>query len=236
LGGLLFVLAAAAPFGFDAATFLVAAVLVASLRADLSVAAGEAPARRGLRVEIAEGLGWLWRHPELRAMCVLLTLWNLLENALLAIVVLYALEVLRLPEASYGLLLAGLAVGTGASLAAALWATVAAYTGMGLTSHGVVAFALLALAGAAAFVWNVLTVSFRQAVIPARLLGRVSSAFRFATWGVMAPGAALGGLAARLLGLRAPFLLSAGLLALVGVLTLPRLGNDRLAQARAAAG
>jgi Na+/melibiose symporter-like transporter len=247
----LFVAAAPLPFGFDAATFLVAALLALRLRADLGVPADQVAARRALRAEIAEGLRWLWSHRELRLICVLLTLWNLVESALLAILVLYALEVLRLPEASYGLLLAGLAVGgvvgsllaervgraagTGRSLAGAVWLTVLAYAGTGLTSNGVVAFLMLALAGAAAFVWNVLVVSFRQAITPARLLGRVNSAFRFASWGVISIGAALGGLAAELLGLRAPFLLAAGLLALLGAVVLPRLGNERLARARAAA-
>ena len=40
--------------------------------------------------------------------------------------------------------------------------------------------------------WNVITVSFRQSVIPDHLLGRVNSVYRFFGWGMMPIGAALG--------------------------------------------
>jgi hypothetical protein len=42
------------------------------------------------------------------ARCILLTVWNLVENAVFAVLVLWALEVLRLPPPLYGVLLAGL--------------------------------------------------------------------------------------------------------------------------------
>jgi MFS family permease len=250
LGGALFALAAAVPFGLDAASFLIAALLALRLRADLAVrATGQAPAR--LRAQIAEGLRWLWRHRELRAICILLTVWNLLENAVFAILVLWALEVLRLPSGFYGVLLAGLAVGgvlgslvadrvgralgTGRSFAVALLGSVAAYAGLGFTGDGVVAFALLALLGATAMLWNVLSAAFRQAVVPSRLMGRVNSVYRGATWGVVPLGAAVGGFSADRLGLRAPFLLAAAVLVVAAAVALPRLRSARLAAARAAA-
>jgi MFS family permease len=258
LGGLLFGVAAPAPFGFDAVTFLAAALLALGLRTDLTVPAAatatairEPAGRLHVRAQIAEGVRWLWRHRELRAMCLLLTLWNLLENAILAVLVLWALEVLRLPKAAYGVLLTGLAAGgvlgslladrigrtfgAGRGIAASLWGTVLAYVGLGLTRHGAVAFVLLGLVGAAAMVWNVLTASFRQAVVPGRLQGRINSVYRAATWGVIPVGAALGGAVAHHLGLPTPFLLGAALLAVAGAVGLPHLSGTRLAQARAAA-
>jgi len=184
-------------------------------------------------------------------MCLLLTVWNLVENAVFGILVLWALEVLRLPQAAYGVLLAGLAaggvagslltdrigraLGVGRAIALSLWASVLAYAGMGLASHGAVGFALLALVGAAAMVGNVLTASFRQAVVPGRLQGRINSVYRGATWGVIPIGAALGGAAADHLGLRTPFLFGAALLAVAGALGLSHLRTARLAQARATA-
>jgi MFS family permease len=249
LGGVLFAAAAAVPFGVDAASFLAAALLALSLRADLAVpATAGAPVQR-LAGQIREGLWWLWRHPQLRAMCLLLTVWNLVENAIFAILVLWALEVLRLPQAAYGVLVAGLAaggvagslladrigrgLGAGRAIAVSLWASVVAYAGMGLASHGAIGFALLALVGAAAMVWNVLTASFRQAVVPGRLQGRINSVYRGATWGVIPIGAALGGATADHLGLRTPFLLGAALLAVAGAIGLPHLRTARLTQARA---
>ena len=44
-----------------------------------------------------------------------------------------------------------------------------------------------------AVLWNVITVSLRQAVIPDRLLGRVNSVYRFFGWGAIPIGALLGG-------------------------------------------
>ena len=42
-------------------------------------------------------------------------------------------------------------------------------------------------------VWNVITVSFRQSVIPDHLLGRVNSVYRFFGWGAIPIGALIGG-------------------------------------------
>jgi predicted MFS family arabinose efflux permease len=250
LGSALFAVVAAAPFGFDATSFVLAAALALGLRADLRAPAEQAPAGR-LRGQIVEGVRWLWRQRQLRTICLLLTLWNLVENAILAVVVLWALEVLRLPGAAFGLLLAGFAAGgllgsllaervagaagPGRGMAACVWVTVAAYLGLGATRSGVVAFALLAVVGAAAFVWNVLSASFRQAVVPAGLQGRISSVYRFATWGVIPAGAALGGVLAGQLGLRVPFLVAAAALAAAGAALLPGLRDADLAAARAEA-
>ena len=41
--------------------------------------------------------------------------------------------------------------------------------------------------------WNVITVSLRQTIIPAHLLGRVNSVYRFFAWGMIPIGSALGG-------------------------------------------
>jgi hypothetical protein len=70
------------------------------------------------------------------------------------------------------------------------------------TALPVVAGAGIALYGLAAVWWNVVTVSFRQAVVPERLQGRVNSAYRLVTWGTLSVGAAAGGVVAAQLGLR----------------------------------
>jgi predicted MFS family arabinose efflux permease len=167
-----------------------------------------------------------------------------------AILVLWALETLKMPAAGYGLLYAALAVGgvvgsmvavrvgrllgTGRAITGCATLTVLAYAGLGLTSRPAVAIGLMALVGLAAFVWNVLTASFRQAVVPIGMQGRVSSVYRFATWGAVAVGAVWGGAVAGSLGPRAPFLLAALGLAAASVVGLPWLTNARLAKARAA--
>jgi hypothetical protein len=74
---------------------------------------------------------------------------------------------------------------------------------LGATDLPAVAGAAVALYGLAAVWWNVVTISFRQAVVPERLQGRVNSAYRLVSWGTLSVGAAAGGLVAAELGLRA---------------------------------
>ena len=66
-------------------------------------------------------------------------------------------------------------------------------------------------------VWNTVTVSLRQRIVPANLFGRVNSVYRWLVWGSISIGSALGGLVAREFGLRAPFFIGAafGLVALI---------------------
>jgi len=45
----------------------------------------------------------------------------------------------------------------------------------------------------AGLLWNVVTVSYRQRMIPDELLGRVNSLYRFIGWGMMPIGALVGG-------------------------------------------
>jgi hypothetical protein len=95
-----------------------------------------------------------------------------------------------------------------------------------------------------AVLWNVITVSLRQAIIPDHLLGRVNSVYRFFGWGMMPIGTALGGLViwvaesvgSREMALRMPWFV-AGLLHLVlFVFAAPRLTTEKISAARATAG
>ncbi len=82
-------------------------------------------------------------------------------------------------------------------------------------------------------VWNVITVSFRQAVVPAGIFGRVNSVYRLLGWGGMSVGALLGGLLARSFVLTTPFWVGAGVLLAMNVVTLPLVNNRTVAEARA---
>jgi hypothetical protein len=90
--------------------------------------------------------------------------------------------------------------------------------------------------------WNVITVSLRQAIIPDRLLGRVNSVYRFFAWGMMPIGALLGGLivavvdmfASRELALRATFFANALIHAGLFVFGRARLTTAQIEAARSA--
>src|SRR5215216_1396540 len=163
-----------------------------------------------------------------------------------------AQDVLGLDARGYGLLLACLAVGgvVGGTVAARLHRHLddqgsvvgsillmsAAWALLAATSVAVLAGAGVALYGLAAVWWNVVTVSFRQAVVPERLQGRVNSAYRLVSWGTLAVGAAAGGVVAAQLGLRPLYAGAAVVLLALAGLAWRLLDAGSFAAARAAAG
>lgn len=251
LGAFLFAGAVSAPFVLDATSFLVAALLVFSMPGSYRAPrpADAAPTR--LRNEIGEGLRWLWHHRLLRTLGLMLSLWMLVETATFSIFVLFALEALHVSKATYGLLFSASAVGSviGSMLAtrvaarlgearAMLGAVVVNGVGLlvvGTTHSPIVVGAMGALGGGTALIWNVITVSLRQTLIPDQLLGRVNSVYRFLGWGSMPIGAVLGGLVARAAGLRAPFFLAGALLLLMALVASRVVNGPTVAAARVAA-
>ena len=234
LGALLFALAAAAPFVVDAASFAIAAALVALLPGSFRPRRhGPHAEGAGLFAEVSEGLRWLWRQPLLRTLCILGGISEFVAMGLIAILVLYARRVLGLDAAGYGLLIAAFAVGglAGASVTARLtarlgagWAVRLAIFGSataaacaGATSAPLVAAASVAGYGVASLVWSITTVSLRQAIVPSGLLGRVTMAYQIVGYGAAALGAAGAGLLAHEYGLRTPFLVGAAVLATAGL-------------------
>jgi hypothetical protein len=67
-----------------------------------------------------------------------------------------------------------------------------------------------------AALWNVATLSYRQAVIPGHLMSRVNSSLRFIAWGTMPIAAFVGGLLSQTIGVRWLIAISAVGLMLVG--------------------
>jgi len=247
LGGGLFALALALPFALDAATFLLSAALVSNLRTPTRPTPAAASLRR-LPAETAEGLRWLAGHRLLAILCVLLAVLAAVSGAFWAVAALYAASILGLGPTGFGVLLA---VGAAGSLAGSLLAeplasrlgtagairlavavVTVATAGLAATGSPLVAGALLTVNGVAVLVWNVVTVSLRQAIIPDRLLGRVGSAYLFIGLGAQPAGALGAGLLAHAAGLRAVFAVSAALLALTALATAPRLRAADFAAAR----
>jgi MFS family permease len=231
VGSLLFAAAAALPFGLDAASFAGSAALLVGL--PRTNGTREDTKRPTIRAQIAEGLRWLAGHRLLRLVAVLLGIYNFANQMGQAILVLLATQVLHVSTRGYGLLLAASAVGSVVgglvnpvltrrlgllpSLILPAVATGAAFVGLGLAPDPAVAAALLAVQGFSVTMWNVVTVSLRQRIVPGHLLGRVNSVYRMLGWGLMPVGALAGGFVAHAAGLRAPYVV-AGLLCLLSVL------------------
>jgi MFS family permease len=223
-GSLLFAVAAALPFGLDALSFAGSAALLARLPRSRK---DSGQPRRAIRAQIAEGLRWLSRHRLLRVVAVLLGIFNFANQMGQAVLVLLATQTLHVGTRGYGLLLAVTAVGSVIgglvspavtrrlgmlpSLIIAGAVDAAVFVGLGLAPDPAVAALMLAGQGFTVTMWNVVTVSLRQQVVPAHLLGRVNSVYRMLGWGLMPVGALAGGFIAHAAGLRAPYVV-AGLL------------------------
>ncbi|MFF8292245.1 MFS transporter [Streptomyces sp. NPDC016309] len=226
----------AVPYAADAASYVVAALLVASLR----VPAPKRPPRRDgstLRAEMAEGLRVLWRDRTQRRLCVATTLANLGVGALVATLVLHMTGWLGAGDGGYAAALT--AYGVGSVAGGAVAGRIADRTGRiravflaGVVQTGAlgvlgsvrelwVALVALAVFGLMGMVWNVNQVTLMQERSPAEMLGRISAAFRTLAIGGAPLGALLGGAAAAAWGGGGPALLAAALFA-VAVASLGR--------------
>jgi MFS family permease len=242
IGSLLFAAAAALPFGLDAVSFAGSAALVATL--PRSAKTGQ-DTKTKIRTQIHEGLRWLTRHRLLRVIAVLLGVYNFANQMGQAILVLLATVTLHVGTRGYGLLLAATAVGSviGGLVSPKLTARLgmlpslviggainaAVFVGIGLAPDAAVAAVLLAGQGFAVAIWNVVTVSLRQQIVPARLLGRVNSVYRMLGWGLMPAGARAGGFLAHAAGLRAPYVVAGVLCGVSLLVALPLLRVAALA-------
>lgn len=250
LGGFLFAVAASAPFLLDTWSFGIAAVLIWSMAGSFRPAEQQAQKTR-LRADIAEGVRWLWRHPLLRTLAAMVGVFNLAGTAGFSIFVLFALDILKLEEVGYGVLLSALAVGSilgslvasrmaksigsGPSLFLSTFMPGAAALVVGLSSNALVVGVMLFVTGFFMVLWNVITVSLRQSIVPDRLLGRVNSAYRLLAWGTIPLGAAVGGLMGRAFGVRSPWFLAAGALMIMAVAALTVVNSESIEAARAEA-
>ena len=243
LAGFLIAYSVPAPFALDAVTFGLAAWAVWLI----AVPPRRMPRKQSIWIETKAGFAWLWEHPKLLRLALMLGVSNALATMALTVLVLFGQEVLGLSGAGYGLLLtAGAAggvvgglicpaiadkIGGQRSLFFALLMFPVTFFVIGFTSSVWVVAAALFLEMFVALLWNVVTVSYRQRLIPDELLGRVNSIYRFFGWGMMPVGALLAGLVVawaepdmgREMALRVPYLLAGGVAVLLALYGLVRL-------------
>ncbi|MFA9447000.1 MFS transporter [Egicoccus sp. AB-alg6-2] len=205
-----------------------------------------------MRHEIAEGLRWLWQHRLLRTLAILLAAMNGTASFGMAILALFAVgeeSVLGLSPFGWGLLLTAGAAGSflGSFVAEhvvrrlgrarALWGTLLAAVvipaAIGAANDVWLVVAAQALFGLTAVIWNVITVSLRQSIIPDELLGRVNSVYRFLGWGAIPVGSMVGGLIASGFGLRAPFFAASAVMVIALGVALGNIDEASIEEARA---
>ncbi len=205
LAGALIAFGITLPFGLDAASFAIAAALIAMLTLPPHII----PPRRAFLTEMKEGIVWLLKNALLRRLAIILGITNAVFTAAIAMLTLYSQEILGLNAFGHGLLLTSGAVGgvlaglVGPRLVARFGPNRTVHAGMAIFTLSYLlmglfpsrATAVVGLFGDAfgGILWNVVTVSYRQRVIPPEILGRVNSVYRFLGWGMMPIGAIAGG-------------------------------------------
>jgi MFS family permease len=246
LGSVLFAASAALPCLLNGGGFLLAVVVILTLRGNYRPHRAH---RTSIRADMAEGVRWLRGHRFLRGLTLISAGSAFAQTIGSGVFVLYVLEVLHLPAGDFGLVL--VAGGVGGMLGALATPPLAsrfgrrmvltgggvldavAAAGLGFTDNGFVAAALFGVASAGIMAWNVLTMSLRQALIPEALFGRVQGAYRTLVWGVIPLGSIAGGLLADQVGLRGVFVVAGGLLLALAIALslLLRRHSDLLADA-----
>ena len=258
LASLLIAIAVVVPFIFDATSFLLSALLILTL-SQLIQSKSEPVERRSFKVELKEGLQWLWASKLMRTLAFTLGGLNFYASLAGASFILFAQENLHTNVLQFGIL------GTGAAAGGVIGSLISeriikrfseesclvfVQIGMavgtvlvGLASSWPIVWLLTMVETIMAIVWNTITVTFRQSVIPSNLLGRVNSVYRFFGWGFMPLGALTGGaivsiaeqLTTRNFALRLPYFVAGAIGLLIYFLSRNQINGDAFNKAREAA-
>lgn len=256
LGSLLIGVSIFIPFFFDAVSFFVAVALIASIGGSFTPVTEKPREKINFKTEIKEGFKWLWAHPLLRPMAIILGFMNGVGSMVTATYILFAQEVLKTSVFVFAVLGMAAAVGgiIGGLLAPkiseicgsgpSLWITlILAPMGtaiIGFTSTWQVVWVVTVFQTISAILWNTITVSLRQSIIPSHLLGRVNSVYRFFAWGSIPIGMFLGGglvavgqlFLSREMALRTPYFTGAVLGLIIFAMAASKLTTSAIEKAR----
>ncbi|MFF8618744.1 MFS transporter [Streptomyces sp. NPDC015350] len=206
---------------FNAFCFIASGVLILLIPPRQVDAPPDVP-RRPILKEISEGLRYVWQNSRIRALSLVSANVNFFGAMQQAVLVVFLVQEARLAEGVAGALLA--AAGIGGVCGAALGHKVNARMGAGegtiavmvvgstlgllipLTFSGI--GLVLFLVGYVALwgmviMFSAVSTTYRQAVCPKEMLGRMTATSRFLTWGVLPLGSAIGGGLGSALGERA---------------------------------
>lgn len=203
----------------DAISFLVSAFFLGTIRREESV---ERPVERTrLRVEVLEGLRFVFGHPYLPPSMAYVAIFNFFAQVLFAIFLVDAVRRLHLSPAVIGVVFAigdigflvGAVVAPRVSLRLGAGPTLILSAFFGGASLLLIPAAppsepipfLIAqglTGGFCVVLYNVVAISLFQATTPDRLMGRMNASRRFVVWGVIPLGGLAGGVLASTIGLR----------------------------------
>jgi MFS family permease len=193
--------------------------------------------------ELKFGITYLFNDDKLRSLVIITTSIGFFYSASASTFVLYVLDVQKIPEASFGVVmtivglgsLAGATLapklstrfGRGNVMAAALLLESSLIVVQGLAPHVALFVSAAVIASACITIWNILLMSTYQVLIPSELYGRIHGARRTLVWGLMPFGSLAGGFVAQF-GLRVQmvsFGLAATVLSLFVLTFVRRIGD-----------
>jgi predicted MFS family arabinose efflux permease len=232
LGGALYGLSRLLPFLADASSYAVSAVSLLLIRTPFQ--GDRTMVRRHLLAEVVEGLTWLWRQPLLFFMALISGGMRFLAaGSSLVLIVLAQQQGASAPVIGLILGIAGIGSIVGSLLAPsvqrrtsfgqAIMLTVWAYTLCwplyALAPNTLVLGGITAILFLNEPIYSVVNLSYRLAVVPDYLQGRVNSVVRLISYGVMPPGLALTGVLLQRVGAVSTVLLFAGGFVLLALAT-----------------
>ena len=220
-GGIVSALGAPVAILLDTVSFLLSALFLFSIRKPETLPEREEGAARPSMLQDArEGLSFVFRNPYLRAISACTGSSNFFWSMGGALLVVYAVRELDMSPAALGLafslgnvgpLLAAFTtnrifkrIGVGPTILATSMLFGVAMLFVPLASETTAVPFLVAsgaLGGFGAVAYNITQLSFRQAICPERLQGRMNAVIRFLVWGTMPLGALLGGTLGTVVGL-----------------------------------
>jgi len=197
----------------DAVSFVISSVFMVTMKHRENLPRLDAAeARPRMWPQVKEGLAWIVHNRNLRAIAGCTGTSNLFSGMMIAILILYMVRVLDLSSFPAA---AVLSVGSIGSVVGALFASrLGQKLGVGnAIVFMAVIFSLAGLAyplaptsfplpvlmggtmlfGFSAVAYNILQVSYRQAITPERLQGRMNAAMRWIVWGTIPLGTLAGG-------------------------------------------
>lgn len=231
-GGLIGIVTAPLAILADAISFVLSAVFTFAIRRHEPTPDRHADehgrARGSLRQEVADGLRFVLGNRYLRGIAASTATANFFSNVAYATFIVYAVRDLGLMPLAIGVTFG---LGNVGSIIGALTAErIARRFGVGPTIVGATLLGgpgllLIALAprgfpvlflvagaflqGFGVVVYNINQLSFRQAITPTSMQGRMNATMRFIVWGTIPLGTILGGVIATLVGLQAAILVGA---------------------------
>jgi MFS family permease len=214
----------------DALSFVASALSIRGIRArepELLKSTDELSGFRRVGREVREGLAYVLHHRYLRYIAGSTATSNFFSSMTLAVFLLYAVRELGYSAGLVGLIYVIGNIGT--LIAAPTAARITRFVGLGRAIWGAMfvcgigglilglaprsnAFGWFVLAwllfSSCSTLYNIDQVSFRQAITPHRLQGRMNASMRFMVWGTMPFGSLAGGALGAAIGLRSTLIVA----------------------------